>query len=483
MIEEGDLPIGWALSCIGEVATYLQRGKSPVYAEKSDLPVINQKCIRWTHIDAQYIKFIDPSQKLSIGRERYLVDGDILWNSTGTGTLGRAAIFRGIQGYTEAVADSHVTIIRSPYYSANLLHSWIASSFVQKRLNEMFTGSTNQVELPRGEIVATPIPVPPLPEQRRIVAKLDALQSRSSIAREALDAVAPLLKSFRQSVLQAAVTSALTEEWRSKQRKLPEWEEINIGEVVEDIRYGTSAKCHYQPVATPVLRIPNVGEGVIKLGDIKYGTFDAIEVGKLALAVGDILVIRSNGSADLVGKPALISDREAGYLFAGYLIRLRFLKEKIAPEFALLALRSPQTRDLIESETKSSSGVNNISAEKLRNISISLPPLAEQTEIVRRVQNLFAMADAMEAEFAAAQRSVDQLDQSLLATAFRGELVPQDPSDEPASVLLERIRAARAALPETKGKRGRKASSDFDASVLMAAEPAASKKRGRPRKG
>ncbi|QQS06054.1 MAG: restriction endonuclease subunit S [Fibrobacterota bacterium] len=327
-----------------------------------------------------------------------------------------------------------------------------------------------------------PLVLSPATEQRRIVAKLDALQSRTRIAREALDAVAPLLKSFRQSVLQAAVTGALTEEWRSKQRKLPEWEVINLGEVVEDIRYGTSAKCHYQPVATPVLRIPNVGEGAVKLGDIKYGTFDASEVEKLALAVGDILVIRSNGSADLVGKPALISDREAGYLFAGYLIRLRFLKEKITPEFALLALRSPQTRDWIESETKSSSGVNNISAEKLRNIPLSLPPLAEQIEIVRRVQHLFAMADAMEVEFAAAQRSVDQLDQSLLATAFRGELVPQDPSDEPASVLLERIRAARAAVPDSKDKRGRKASSGFDSSVLMAAESVAPKKRGRPGK-
>lgn len=326
------------------------------------------------------------------------------------------------------------------------------------------------------------IEIPPLPEQRRIVAKLDALQARTRIAREALDAVAPLLKSFHQSVLQAAVTGALTEEWRSKQKTHPEWEDCLLGDVIKDIRYGTSAKCRYQPVAMPVLRIPNIGEGVIRLGDIKYGAFDEIERGKLALEAGDILVIRSNGSADLVGKPALVSEHEAGYLFAGYLIRLRFQRVRIAPEYALHAISSPQVRDWIESETKSSSGVNNISAEKLRCIPLSLPPLPEQTEIVRRVQHLFAMADAMEAEFAAAQRSVDQLDQSLLATAFRGELVPQDPSDEPASVLLERIRAAHAALPEAKTKRGRRSSSEFDARLLMAAKSATPKKRGRPRK-
>ena len=92
----------------------------------------------------------------------------------------------------------------------------------------------------------------------------------------------------------------------------------------------------------------------------------------------------------------------------------------------------------------------------MRKIQLTYPPLAEQTEIVRRVEQLFAFADQLEAKVASAKTRIDHLTQSILAKAFRGELVPQDPNDEPASVLLERIKAQRAAAP--KAKRGRKAS-------------------------
>ena len=92
----------------------------------------------------------------------------------------------------------------------------------------------------------------------------------------------------------------------------------------------------------------------------------------------------------------------------------------------------------------------------LKKLPIPLPPLAEQTEIVRRIEQLFAFADQLEAKVAAAKSRIDHLTQSILAKAFRGELVAQDPNDEPASVLLERIKAQRAATP--KAKRGRKAS-------------------------
>ncbi|OHC14750.1 MAG: restriction endonuclease subunit S [Pseudomonadales bacterium GWC2_63_15] len=92
----------------------------------------------------------------------------------------------------------------------------------------------------------------------------------------------------------------------------------------------------------------------------------------------------------------------------------------------------------------------------VRALQIPLPPRAEQTEIVRRVEQLLAFADQLEAKVASAKSRIDHLTQSILAKAFRGELVPQDPDDEPASVLLERIKAQRAAAPKTK--RGRKAS-------------------------
>jgi type I restriction enzyme, S subunit len=87
-----NLPNGWINTKIEDIAEYVQRGKSPKYIDKSDLPVINQKCIRWSGVDPRYLKFIHPDQWDSWTSERFLREGDILWNSTGTGTIGRAAL-------------------------------------------------------------------------------------------------------------------------------------------------------------------------------------------------------------------------------------------------------------------------------------------------------------------------------------------------------------------------------------------------------
>lgn len=302
---------------------------------------------------------------------------------------------------------------------------------------------------------AAPFVLAPLNEQKRIADKLDAVLARVDACRERLDRVPAILKRFRQSVLAAATSGKLTEEWREEHKSQGEWRAALIGTLLNDIRYGTAKKCQYEPQQTPVLRIPNVIDGKVNHEDIKYAEFDDGELSKLALSAGDILMIRSNGSLGLVGRTALVSDREAGFLYAGYLIRLRFNQSLILPAYASLALSSPQSRDAIELVARSTSGVNNINTEEIKALEISLPGIEEQQEIIRRVEELFAYADRLEARYAAARAQVERLTPALLAKAFRGELVPQDPSDEPASALLERIRAGRSNQPGA-ARRGRK---------------------------
>ena len=140
-------------------------------------------------------------------------------------------------------------------------------------------------------------------------------------------------------------------------------------------------------------------------------------------------------------------------MFAGYLMRLRIDSLRALPKFVLINLSSPHLRGLIEATAKSTSGVNNINSEELRSLPINLPKLEEQTEIVRRVETLFAFSDRLEARLQAAQTAAQRLTPALLAKAFRGELVPQDPSDEPASELLRRLQAS---APASAPKRGRK---------------------------
>ncbi len=171
-----EVPKSWVWTNFDAACTYIQRGKSPSYIIKSDYPVISQKCVRWSGVDFQPVKFIEPDSIKKYGEERFLQTGDILWNSTGAGTLGRAAIYRDdASNYGRVVADSHVTVVRSKITDSNFLHTWIQSPDVQREIENKSSGSTKQIELSTATIKNHPVPIPPLEEQKRIVAKVDEL--------------------------------------------------------------------------------------------------------------------------------------------------------------------------------------------------------------------------------------------------------------------------------------------------------------------
>lgn len=288
------------------------------------------------------------------------------------------------------------------------------------------------------------VPVPPAAEQRRIVAKLDALTARLARARTELDRVPVLAERLRA----IALADAFAPDGRGH---------VTMGELLADVRYGTAQKCDYGGGKSPVLRIPNVQGGKIDLTDLKSSTFTTKELTKLSLQAGDVLVIRSNGSLDLVGKSAVVEGDAAGMLYAGYLIRLRPLPGAVVPRFLHYFLSSPTARTALTGAARSTSGVNNVNAQQLQALKVPVRSVEEQEVIVGQIDNAFARADRMEAEAARARALLDRLEAAILGRAFRGELVPQDPNDEPAHVLLDRIRAERAAAP--KAKRGRKKAS------------------------
>ena len=288
------------------------------------------------------------------------------------------------------------------------------------------------------------IALPPLNEQKRIAEKLDSLLARVDSCQTHLERVPQILKRFRQSVLAAATSGRLTEDWREEHGVNGEWESCALGDVLTDIKYGTSKKSIYElKNGIPVLRIPNIKDGKIDATDLKFSHFDEKEIKSLSLKTGDLLLIRSNGSVELVGKVAIVDSKFEGFMYAGYLIRLRFDTTKVNPLYLSFYLSSPAIRSHIELTARSTSGVNNINSEEVKAISLELPSLEEQAEIVRRVEKLFAYAERLEARYDSTSEHVERLTPSLLAKAFRGELVSQDPNDEPASVLLERIQEAK----------------------------------------
>lgn len=293
-----------------------------------------------------------------------------------------------------------------------------------------YVGGTTRAKLTQAGMARVSIPLPPPPQQRRIVAKLDSFTDRTGRAREQLGRTPRLIQKYREAILAAAFTGDLTKGWRQS-IGLPTPKMTTLGTQLSDISYGTAKKCQADRKGVAVLRIPNVSAGKIDLSDLKFADFEHKELAKLRLQDGDILVVRSNGSADLVGRPALVEDSAVGLAYAGYLIRLRPKKGTALPRFLRVMLQSPQVRKVIETNARSTSGVHNINSKELAALEIPQSTIQEQGEIVSRIETALTWLDRVEAEQINASRLLSKLDQAILAKAFRGELVPQDPNDGP----------------------------------------------------
>ena len=164
-----------------------------------------------------------------------------------------------------------------------------------------------------------------------------------------------------------------------------------------------------------------------------------------ALAVGDILVIRTNGSIGLVGRAAVVtSPLPAPHYFASYLLRLRCVELTCTHIWIQTLLSSPTGRNWLELRAASSAGQHNVSLSTLLTMTIPLPPLEEQRAILDQLDTALAACDAQQAAIAHGLKQAAAQRRNLLKAAFAGQLVPQDPGDEPASALLARIRAAKA---------------------------------------
>ena len=455
-MEEMELPAGWTTAQVGEVCRLLN-GRA--YNKNELLDSGKYRVLRvgnlftnphWYHSD------------LELDEDKYCQAGDLLYAWS-------ASFGPHVWEGERVIYHYHIWKVE---HDEDLICRDFLKVFFQwdtNRIKQQQGSGSTMLHVTKKSMEERAIPIPPTAEQRRIASKLDTTLAAVDACRQRLDGVAELLKRFRQAVLAAATSGELTREGREVDES---WEDQVLGNLLSDLRYGTAQKCTYDDCGKPVLRIPNILEGSISHDDLKYAEFDQAEVEKLAIRAGDLLVIRSNGSLDLVGRTALASEADEGFLFAGYLIRLRPRQEVVNPGFLLLVLLSPVTRRRIELAARSTSGVNNINSKFLSGLQLGLPSLEEQHEIVRRAQDLFTLADQLEARLTCARKVVDRLTPALLAKAFRGELVPQDPGDEPASVLLERIRAARqgeagAGKPTRRGPR--KAAAKPDQTSLDAA--------------
>ena len=352
--------------------------------------------------------------------------------------LGRACEFP--NGLHACVTVVDVAIVRPGPESVD--PTWLVWSInspqCRSQIEQLQSGTTRK-RISRKNLATIRLAVPPLAEQKRIVDAIEEHFSRLDAAEATLSQSLTRLDALRSSTLADAFHS---------RRDLPcTWHWSILGEVAE-VRSGIQKQPKRKPNKNPApfLRVANVLRGELLLDQIhEIELFDG-ELERYRIRHGDLLVVEGNGSPAQIGRAASWSDQIANCVHQNHLIRVSPGPE-LSPKFLSLYWNAPHTASLLRDVASSTSGLYTLSTRKIKAIPIPIAPLSEQEQIATRVDGQLEKHDRLRESIRYALDRVTFLRRSVLATAFSGRLVPQDPEDEPASVLLERIAASRPTMP------------------------------------
>jgi len=437
-----NFPATWVNKKLGVITGKVGSGATPKGGEsaykKHGTPLIRSMNVVFFGFRWEGLAFIDEVQANALANAA-VEASDVLLNITGA-SIGRVTLapFE-LHG---ARVNQHVCIIRpTPTLDARFLAAYLSSPKMQAKIWADNYGVTRQA-LTKQQILDFDVPVPPLAEQKRIADKLDTLLARVDACRDRLDRIGPLIKRFRQSVLAAATSGRLTEDWRQSRSIASAWHTCATREAGR-IQLGRqrSPKYHSGPNMRPYLRVQNVFEDRLDLSDVMAMEFDEGDYERYHLRVGDIL-LNEGQSPEYLGRPAMYRGELPEACFTNTLIRFQAF-DHVDPEFALLVFRHYMHAGRYLKEGTTTTNIAHLGAGRFGSVEFPLPTLEEQKEIARRSSSLFALADRLETRLVKAKTAADRLPPALLAKAFRGELVPQDPNDEPAAELLKRLHGDR----------------------------------------
>lgn len=432
------IPKNWVWTRLGFVAL-INPTKKPI----ADLdPYMVVTFVPMTAVD-------DVSGEITAAQQRSLInvrtgytqfaDGDVIFAKiTPCMENGKTAIVREtISGI--AYGSTEFYVLRPFGVNAVLLYFYLRARSFRNDAKQVMTGAVGQQRVPKAWLEQHPLPFPPLLEQRRIAKKLESLLRKVKDAKAFLDEIPEILRNFRQSVLSAACSGKLTEDWRAINGEQP-WATILLGDLVDSSANGFSKRRGASGKETVVLRLADFKDATRIRGNERKINLTEKEIGRYRLNEGDLLIVRVNGSREIAGKFIVYKGKnDAIETYCDHFIRLKVTRDKLDPVYARYVGNSVDGRKYIEAVLVTSAGQNTINQSSLFRLSVPLPPLPEQQEIVRRVESLFSKADEIEVQYKEAMELIETLPEIILSKAFRGKLVPQDKNDEPAMELLKRI--------------------------------------------
>lgn len=448
-------PQTWKTATLADICYRIVDGShNPPTGQPSGKPMLSAKNIQNGKIHFDELRLLSNDDFELENNRTNISAGDVLL--TIVGAIGRTAVVP--ETAPDFTLQRSVAVLKSNFINPNYLRYLLDSPTAQSFFLNNAKG-TAQKGIYLKALGGMQIPVAPPEEQTRIAQKLDELLGQVDILKARIDGIPVLLKRFRQSVLASAVSGRLTMDWRDQQDKQPSggelapagWTQTVFGEICREITVGYVGKMadQYQEEGVPFLRSQNVRPMRFSPENILYISKEFhSSIFKSRLEPGDLAVVRSGAPGVTCVIPESLPIANCSDLV------IARPSEKLNSWFGCIYMNSEVAqRNVAENQVGVAQQHFNVGS--MKKMPINLPPLTEQTEIVRRVEQLFAFADQLDARVKAAQVRIDRLTQSILVKAFRGELMPQEPNDEPASVLLERIKVQRAAAP--KARRGRKA--------------------------
>ncbi|WP_312783909.1 restriction endonuclease subunit S [Acidovorax temperans] len=487
------LPSSWTEAPIGTLCVNTEQVTPDAEAEFIYVDIAS--------VDRETKKITSPQRMLgkdAPSRARKLIKtGDTIVSTTRPNLNAVALVDQTLDGQ---IASTGFDVLRAPGLDPRWLGYLVRTSAFVDAMSSLVQGALYPAI--RGKDVRSfTAPIAPEKEQKRIADKLDTVLTRVDAVNTRLARVAPLLKRFRQSVLAAATSGRLTEDWRSThsaaagslsciastQQAKHEWLKENgshneAGRVAKRLASFSEKRisadglpnswcwaaledavlmvvdCHnktapYEPNGIPLVRTTNVRDGAFTWSDLRFVNDQTyLYWSKRCIPTsGDIVFTREAPMGEAAIIPA-----DMKICLGQRTMLIRPVSRVTSSHYLLVALLDPMFKARAE-EVAVGTGVKHLRVGDVSELQLPLPPTEEQTEIVRRVETLFAFADRLEARLAQAQTAATRLTPALLAKAFRGELVPQDPNDEPAAELLRRLQAERASAPKASAGRGRKA--------------------------